>query len=156
MCTGSDISQRVRDRANEIANDADVRMTPPPEGSPVREVAKLRTTGSDERTKTVKVDVSSDDRLPPPGTTLTRKYKGQMYQVRVLPVGFDFDGEVYKSLRSTKASMRRSWIWRFGERFKVRSTRTLAPAAVSRWALSKRDEIFKGIMMTPVAIAKVP
>jgi hypothetical protein len=94
-----DISQRARDRAAEIANDADVRMTPPPEGSSAAAAtATLRPARTGERTKTVKVDMPVDDRLPPPGTTLTRKYKGQMYQVTVLPVGFDFDGEVYKSL----------------------------------------------------------
>lgn len=93
-----DISQRVRDQARSIANDADIRMTPPPERSSAREAATIHATRSVDRTKTVKITMSSDDRLPPPGTTLTRKYKGQMYQVKVMPVGFDFDGEIYKSL----------------------------------------------------------
>ena len=39
-----------------------------------------------------------DDRLPPPGTIITREYKGQTLQVKVLPNGFEFEGEVYKSL----------------------------------------------------------
>jgi hypothetical protein len=90
-----DISQRARDRAAEIANDADVRMTPPPEGSASRDA---KPQDAESRTKTVKVDMQVDDRLPPPGTTLNREYKGQTYQVKILPAGFDFDGQVYKSL----------------------------------------------------------
>ena len=39
-----------------------------------------------------------DDRLPPPGTVLTRKYKGQVLQVQVLDQGFEYDGSVYGSL----------------------------------------------------------
>jgi hypothetical protein len=39
-----------------------------------------------------------DRRLPPPGTILTRTYKGARLQVRVLPAGFEYDGQVYKSL----------------------------------------------------------
>jgi hypothetical protein len=40
----------------------------------------------------------ADDRLPPPGTVLTRKYKGQLVQVRVRPDGFEYEGEVFTSL----------------------------------------------------------
>jgi hypothetical protein len=36
--------------------------------------------------------------LPTPGTILTRKYKGTLLHVRVLPDGFEYDGLVYKSL----------------------------------------------------------
>jgi hypothetical protein len=39
-----------------------------------------------------------DDRLPPPSTTITREYKGQTLQIKVLQTGFEFEGEVYKSL----------------------------------------------------------
>jgi len=40
----------------------------------------------------------ADDRLPPPGTVLTRKYKGETLQVLVLADGFEYAGEVYASL----------------------------------------------------------
>jgi hypothetical protein len=40
----------------------------------------------------------ADSRLPPPGTILTRPYKGQPLQVRVLPGGFEYEGQVYRSL----------------------------------------------------------
>lgn len=40
----------------------------------------------------------SDQRLPPPGTVLTRLYKGETLQMRVLDAGFEFEGRVYRSL----------------------------------------------------------
>ena len=40
----------------------------------------------------------ADDRLPRPGTILTRRYKGRTLQVEVLEHGFAFDGQVYRSL----------------------------------------------------------
>lgn len=85
-----DISDRARQRAAELANDADVRLSPPK--------AKPATPGSATRTRSVGFVATEDDRLPPPGTVLTRKYKGQSLQVKVLPKGFEFEGEVYKSL----------------------------------------------------------
>ncbi len=39
-----------------------------------------------------------DDRLPAPGTRLTRVYKGHEYQVEVLSNGFAYEGERYQSL----------------------------------------------------------
>jgi hypothetical protein len=33
-----------------------------------------------------------------PGAVLTREYRGQTIQVTVLPEGFEYDGEVYRSL----------------------------------------------------------
>ena len=39
-----------------------------------------------------------DPRLPPPGTILTRPYKGQLLQVQVLTEGFAYAGRVYASL----------------------------------------------------------
>lgn len=37
-------------------------------------------------------------RLPPPGSTITREYKGQTIQVRILASGFEHEGVTYKSL----------------------------------------------------------
>ena len=42
--------------------------------------------------------VAADGRLPPPGSVITRKYKGAVVQVKVLSGGFEFAGEVYASL----------------------------------------------------------
>ena len=79
-----DLSERARKRAAELANDADIRTTAPK--------SKLMP----ERAKTV--DVALDRRVPPPGSIITRVYKGQTLQVRVLANGFEYLGEMYQSL----------------------------------------------------------
>jgi hypothetical protein len=83
------LSERALLRAAELANDADLRLSPP--------MPKARST-TPERTKTAPLQVKKDDRLPPPGTIISREYKGQVLQVHVLPHGFEFEGEIYKSL----------------------------------------------------------
>jgi hypothetical protein len=77
-----DLSERARKRAAELANDADIRTTAPRQAP--------------ERTKTA--DLAIDRRLPPPGSLITREYKGQTLHVRVLPDGFEYLGERYPSL----------------------------------------------------------
>ena len=59
------------------------------EGGPCAEEARSRT-----RT----LDYERDARLPPPGTIITRDYKGRQLQVQVLQRGLEYDGQVYKSL----------------------------------------------------------
>jgi hypothetical protein len=81
-----DLSERARQRAAELANDADLRMTPP------------RGTDAAERTATKAVRFQQDDRLPVPGTIITRNYKGRQLQVQVLRDGFEFEGQAYGSL----------------------------------------------------------
>ena len=72
-----------------MANDADLRLSPP----------KVQLDAAPpERTKTAELHIRTDDRLPPPGTSLTRRYKGQTLQIKVLPRGFEFQGQDYKSL----------------------------------------------------------
>jgi hypothetical protein len=46
----------------------------------------------------VSAATASDKRLPPPGSVITRIYKGQTFQVRVLVAGFEFAGTTYPSL----------------------------------------------------------
>lgn len=48
--------------------------------------------------RTGSLAAQGDNRVGPPGTIHTREYKGQTFQVKVLPKGFEFDGDVYKSL----------------------------------------------------------
>ncbi len=84
-----DLSERARQRAAELANDADLRMNPP-KAAPAEPAA--------ERTTARVLAFKPDDRLPPPGTVLTRRYKGAVLQVKVLPQGFEYEGEVYGSL----------------------------------------------------------
>ena len=39
-----------------------------------------------------------DNRLPIPGSTITKTYKGNDVQVKVLDKGFEYKGKIYKSL----------------------------------------------------------
>ncbi|CAN5468733.1 DUF2924 domain-containing protein [soil metagenome] len=85
-----DLSERARQRAEELANDADLRVTIPK--------AKPAST-TWERTKSAAVRFEDhDDRLPLPGTILSREYKGRTLHVRVLADGFEWDGQAYPSL----------------------------------------------------------
>ena len=81
-----DLSDRARRRAEELANDADLRLRPP------------RTPAAPSQTQAVQAPADRNSRLPPPGTILTRPYKGETLQVKVLPQGFEYEGQVHKSL----------------------------------------------------------
>jgi hypothetical protein len=83
------LTERARRRAEELANDADLRMTMP----------KVKTAEAPvERIAVKPLPTPADERLPPPGTILTRPYKGQTVQVQVLQTGFAYQGQVYPSL----------------------------------------------------------
>jgi Protein of unknown function (DUF2924) len=86
------LSERARRRALEIANDADLRIRVPKInfGPDVTLDSKLSVSR--------KVASALDPRLPPPGTYLEREYKGRRIIVKVLVNGFEFDGEIYRSL----------------------------------------------------------
>jgi hypothetical protein len=84
-----DLSHRARHRAAELVHDADLRLSPPradqaPADAAAPQAATLR--------------LPTDDRLPRPGSILTRRYKGRTLQVEVLEHGFAYDGQVYRSL----------------------------------------------------------
>src|SRR5437762_5536091 len=66
------LSERARRRAAELANDADLRLYPPRASQAVPREKK--STADAER---------PDIRLPSPGHTLSRLYKGRMLHVRV-------------------------------------------------------------------------
>ena len=82
-----DLSERARQRAAELARDADLRLNAPQN--------KANTTTT---TQPVRIPAPIDQRLPPPGTILTRPYKGQLVQVQVLTDGFAYAGRIYPSL----------------------------------------------------------
>jgi hypothetical protein len=82
-----DLSERARKRAAELVADADLRLSAPPAHA---------TTRAPEQSPTLRVP--NNDRLPRPGTILTRRYKGRTLQVEVLEHGFACDGQVYRSL----------------------------------------------------------
>jgi hypothetical protein len=82
------LSERARRRAAELADDADIRLTTPrPQAVPIIDNPNPRV-----------LHLSPDDRLPPPGTVITRAYKGGVVQVKVLAEKFEYKGEVYPSL----------------------------------------------------------
>jgi Protein of unknown function (DUF2924) len=82
-----DLSERARRRAAELARDADLRLNPP-----------RNKTATATPPEPVSVPAPIDYRLPPPGTILTRAYKGEQLHVQVLTDGFAYAGRVYPSL----------------------------------------------------------
>ena len=83
-----DLSERARRRAAELARDADLRLNPP----------HRQETTTTSLPEPVRLPTPVDHRLPPPGTILTRPYKGQLVQVQVLTDGFAYAGRVFASL----------------------------------------------------------
>ena len=84
-----DLSEQARRRADELANDADLRTTAP----------KIRKTEDRPAlTRQTSVAFDSDSRLPMAGSNIKRHYKGREIVVRVLPKGFEYEGEVYRTL----------------------------------------------------------
>jgi hypothetical protein len=84
-----DLSERARHRAAELANDADLRLSPP-------KVPNAASPSDGKKTVAIQSDVNG--RLPIPGTIISRLYKGRTLLVRTLGQGFEFEGEVYTSL----------------------------------------------------------
>ena len=80
-----DLSERARQRASELANDADLRLSPPRHSATAVPVA-------------ARPNKKSREGLPPPGTILHRPYKGQVLEVKILEQGCQFEGRVYRSL----------------------------------------------------------
>ncbi len=84
-----DLSERARRRAAELANDADIRMTPPRE--------PMSSTGASKCEVTAPTKIDGSDALLV-GMKLQRPYKGKNIAVEVLDNGFSYEGERYKSL----------------------------------------------------------
>jgi hypothetical protein len=96
-----DLSERARRRAMELANDADLRTTPPRQRRPAAD--------AEERTTTVATKVRANTDLLP-GTVVKREYKGQLIRVTALADGFEYNGERYKSLTAvTKTVTGKHW-----------------------------------------------
>lgn len=75
------ISERAARRAEELARDADLRMSPPKHAPlPTRPIK------------------SRDHRLPPAGTLLTRAFGRKEHRVRILEDGFEYEGNTFPSL----------------------------------------------------------
>jgi hypothetical protein len=85
-----DLSERARRRAEELADDAEVRTTPP-RNACVRPADRMPGPPA-------KVPLPIDLRLPAPGTAITRNYKGRTLEIRILQDGFEYDGQRFKTL----------------------------------------------------------
>jgi len=83
------LTERARRRAEELANDADLRLRRPPD-KPAASPAST--------TKKATVDFGDRAGELMPGTVLTRPYKGRTITVTVRDDGFEHEGEVYRSL----------------------------------------------------------
>ncbi|MCK6458006.1 MAG: DUF2924 domain-containing protein [Phycisphaerae bacterium] len=86
------LTVRALRRAAELAHEANVRVTPP------KRAATAAPARQAPAADAVRVAVSTDPRLPPPGAAITRNYKGRMLSVTVLPDGFEYEGQRYRSL----------------------------------------------------------
>jgi Protein of unknown function (DUF2924) len=80
------LSERARRRAEELANEADLRLSSPGLPRPANAASPNRPTAG------------ADKGPPMPGTVITRLYKGENLQVKVLADGFEFEGKSYTSL----------------------------------------------------------
>jgi hypothetical protein len=89
-----DLSERARRRAEEIANDADLRIRMPSE--------KYAARAADPERETVVMafqpSLPEPGRLPMPGALIIKEYHGRQLRVMVLDDGFEFDGQRFRSL----------------------------------------------------------
>jgi Protein of unknown function (DUF2924) len=102
------LSERARQRAAELANDADLRLNPPVPRRP--NLAPAQPPLPNE-------PGAIDKRLPPAGTILVRQYRGATLQVQVLQQGFAYNGQVFKSLSAVAKAITGSHcsgFWFFG------------------------------------------
>lgn len=81
--------ERVRARAATLARDADLRVRPP---------IGPRDEGGPERTVSGPLPAGRDERVPPPGAVLVRVFKGREHRVTVRATGFEYRGDLYRSL----------------------------------------------------------
>ncbi|RKX24950.1 MAG: DUF2924 domain-containing protein [Candidatus Zixiibacteriota bacterium] len=86
------LSERARRRAEELANDADLRIRTP------RDPYKCGSAEMRSRTIGGRLSPSRDSRLPLPGTLLVREFRDKTVVVKVLDEGFEYEDHRYKSL----------------------------------------------------------
>jgi hypothetical protein len=86
------LSERARRRALEIANDADLRIRAPKNF--------LKEELDPRRTTETRAEPTEDPRLPIPGTMLVRRYRDKDIVVRVRDDGFEYGGQIHRSLSS--------------------------------------------------------
>jgi hypothetical protein len=86
-----DLSERARQRALEIADDADLRICAPKgfflHSDPESTAKPIPRTGPPR-----------DTRLPRPGALITRQFQNRRIVVKVLEKGFEYQNQRYRSL----------------------------------------------------------
>ncbi|MFM9118360.1 MAG: DUF2924 domain-containing protein [Planctomycetota bacterium] len=110
-----DLSERARRRAAELADDAEVRVTPPRRPMTTTSVALPSAKGET-------ADALADRRLPVAGNLVVRQYKGREIRVIVLADGFEYLGQRFRSL-SAIGSGRTGCVVRCGQSESAAETR---------------------------------
>jgi len=85
------LSERAKARLAELSKDDDLRMLPPRRWQPPAGNGEPTTAEAPRRPL-------RDPRLPKPGSTLSRAYRGHEIRVLVLEDGFEYEGRHYASL----------------------------------------------------------
>ena len=80
------LSQKTQNRLKEL-----IGLYDPVNNKEIRPKVSIETQA---RTKTR----GRDMRLPIPGTIITKDYRGEKHQVRILESGFEYEGKIYKHL----------------------------------------------------------
>ena len=90
-----DLSERARRRAEELADDAEVRVM-----APRTMICPPQPGASITVRRGARLEDHDDPRVPPPGSAIVREYKGRTIRAVVLPrgEGFEWDGERYRTL----------------------------------------------------------
>ncbi len=83
-----DLSQRAQRRIAELANDADLRLSAP----------RRRQPGATFLNPCPPRNGPDRDARLRPGAVIVRPYKGTQLQVKVLEIGFEYQGTTYRSL----------------------------------------------------------
>ena len=98
----SQIAKKIQaDRAGRKSEDAAIKPTLKVKFTPKR---KARAAGGKKKKPAAKKTTRTraigqrDPRLPKVGTAITKKYKGKTINVRVLEKGFEYEGQVFRSL----------------------------------------------------------
>ncbi len=64
----------------------------------IRQLPPERWFPGKQRERTKKSKPAIDNRTPPPGSVISRQYHGEEIIVKVIDDGFEYDGQVYRSL----------------------------------------------------------
>ena len=86
VLAGGNLSERAHRRALKIADDRDLRVNVP---------ARVMHLG---RGAAKRKPIQPDPRRPQPGSVLSRTFRGQTIEVKVLEDGFHYEGQRYGSL----------------------------------------------------------